>query len=334
MITRICKACNAEKEQEDYYYRRDRDTYDCVCKKCRIAGKTVVKSETHKICKHCKIEKPFSEYQKAGGGKWLQPYCKPCDAVRKQKYKIENEDKVKAKSKSFYIQNKDKIIAQTRERYFANPEAKKKYAKQYNETNKEVKKIRDKKYRDKFGEIQDYKQKLRREANPEYFRRKAKEIRDKRTPEDKQKAAQYYKEYRERNKEKYKEYREKNREKLREKKRLYCRKKNAEDIGFKIVKNLRTRIRFALKRDGAIKSDTTANLLGCSIEYFVDHFKSLFTDGMTWDRFMKGEIQIDHIKPCAEFDLTKEEEQRICFHYKNMQPLWELDNLKKGAKYG
>ena len=59
---------------------------------------------------------------------------------------------------------------------------------------------------------------------------------------------------------------------------------------------------------------------------------SPLTDGMTWDRFMKGEIQIDHIKPCAEFDLTKEEEQRICFHYKNLQPLWELDNLKKGTK--
>jgi hypothetical protein len=41
---------------------------------------------------------------------------------------------------------------------------------------------------------------------------------------------------------------------------------------------------------------------------------------------------IDHIKPCAEFDLTKEEEQE-CFHYSNTQPLWAEDNLSKGDKW-
>jgi nucleoside-diphosphate-sugar epimerase len=32
-------------------------------------------------------------------------------------------------------------------------------------------------------------------------------------------------------------------------------------------------------------------------------------------------------------DLTKKENQMIAFNYKNLQPLWALDNLKKGAKY-
>ena len=45
------------------------------------------------------------------------------------------------------------------------------------------------------------------------------------------------------------------------------------------------------------------------------------------------EIHIDHIKPCAKFDLTKKEEQEKCFHYTNLQPLWAIDNMMKSNKY-
>jgi len=57
---------------------------------------------------------------------------------------------------------------------------------------------------------------------------------------------------------------------------------------------------------------------------------------MTWDNHGTGhngkgmkEWHIDHIKPCASFDLSKPSQQRKCFHYSNMQPLWAKDNLKK-----
>ena len=43
--------------------------------------------------------------------------------------------------------------------------------------------------------------------------------------------------------------------------------------------------------------------------------------------------KIDHIIPCAAFDLTKPENQKKCFHYSNTQPLWAKDNLRKGDKY-
>jgi len=42
--------------------------------------------------------------------------------------------------------------------------------------------------------------------------------------------------------------------------------------------------------------------------------------------------QIDHIIPCAKFDLTDVKEQQKCFHYLNLRPLWGKDNQNKAAK--
>jgi hypothetical protein len=46
-----------------------------------------------------------------------------------------------------------------------------------------------------------------------------------------------------------------------------------------------------------------------------------------------GEWVVDHIRPCASFNLINIDEQKECFNYKNLQPLWALDNLQKGSKY-
>jgi hypothetical protein len=61
------------------------------------------------------------------------------------------------------------------------------------------------------------------------------------------------------------------------------------------------------------------------------HLEHQFKDGMTWDNH--GEWHIDHIKPCVQFDLTDPEQQKECFHYTNMQPLWAFENQSKGASY-
>jgi hypothetical protein len=109
------------------------------------------------------------------------------------------------------------------------------------------------------------------------------------------------------------------------------KKKNNEQ--YQIKKKISTRIRDALKRKDVNKTCSSLQLLGCTIEQFTTYFKSLFTPDMTWEAFMNGEIHIDHLKPCALYDLTQESEQQKCFHYKNLQPLWAKDNLSKGAKY-
>jgi hypothetical protein len=80
------------------------------------------------------------------------------------------------------------------------------------------------------------------------------------------------------------------------------------------------------------KSASTLELLGCSLDQLRVHLESQFCHGMTWENH--GPVwHIDHIRPCASFDLLDPVQQRACFHYTNLQPLLALENWKKGATY-
>ena len=99
----------------------------------------------------------------------------------------------------------------------------------------------------------------------------------------------------------------------------------------RLANSLRGRVRLALKSQGEKKNAKTTKLIGCEISFLAKHLEKKFQPGMSWDNY--GKWHIDHIKPISKFDLTNPEEQRICFHYKNLQPLWAKDNLKKSNKY-
>jgi hypothetical protein len=104
---------------------------------------------------------------------------------------------------------------------------------------------------------------------------------------------------------------------------------------FVILCRLRARVRGALKNNAlgkTNKSASTKKLLGCTVSELKEIFTGMFTRGMTWKKFLAGEIHIDHILPCVSFDLRKKSEQARCFHYKNLQPLWARDNWKKRDK--
>lgn len=86
-----------------------------------------------------------------------------------------------------------------------------------------------------------------------------------------------------------------------------------------------------LESQRAIKSAKLCKLLGTTIAGLRAHLESLFKPGMSWAN--KGQWHIDHVKPCALFDLRDPLQQMECFNYKNLQPLWAQDNLTKGKKY-
>jgi hypothetical protein len=86
-----------------------------------------------------------------------------------------------------------------------------------------------------------------------------------------------------------------------------------------------------IKTKNADKYNKFYTYLGCSKQDFILYFQAKFKEGMTWENH--GEWHIDHIKPCASFNLLDEEEQKKCFHYTNLQPLWASENLSKGSKY-
>lgn len=98
---------------------------------------------------------------------------------------------------------------------------------------------------------------------------------------------------------------------------------------FYITKILRGRLRGALRNRG-VKSACTLELTGCTAKHCKSHIEAQFLTGMTWNN--RGLWHVDHIKPCASFDLADPAQQRACFHYSNLRPLWALDNLKKGRK--
>lgn len=114
--------------------------------------------------------------------------------------------------------------------------------------------------------------------------------------------------------------------------RDYHYKRKDSDPQYVIRRRLRGRLRVALTRIGRNKNVSLSAILGCDSVFLKEYFESKFTEGMSWERFLAGEIHIDHKIPCKNFDLTKDDEVNKCFHYSNIQPLWKVDNLKKGAK--
>jgi len=184
-----------------------------------------------------------------------------------------------------------------------------------------------------------------------------KEYQKNRTPKQKTNKALYYKDYQQRNKKPIQEYNHtrwiNNKELLTEQHENYLQlhpeytkqywkeyyQKNKQKILIqkkeylqqpipKLIHYQRTRINILLGRIS--KAAHTLDMIGCSGVELKSYLESKFKEGMTWDNY--GEWHVDHIRPCASFDLSDAEQQKKCFHYTNLQPLWKEDNLRKGNK--
>ena len=141
----------------------------------------------------------------------------------------------------------------------------------------------------------------------------------------KKKAAIYYQNNKEKLSAYSREYNQTHKEEKRKYKRKYTNNKRKNSIPFKLTCSIRVRMWRVLKRNS--KAAHTLELLGCSPIKFKEHLELQFKPNMSWDNY--GKWHIDHIIPCCTFDLSKNEEQKKCFHYTNLQPLWAIDNLRK-----
>jgi hypothetical protein len=146
------------------------------------------------------------------------------------------------------------------------------------------------------------------------------------TEKIKKKNSKWYFDNKEKTLKRHKEWRSINKNKIREKKK----EKRKTNPSYRLILNLRRRTLLALK--GQSKSANTMILLGVTnLEFLWDHLESTFKPGMT--RENHGKVwHVDHILPCANFDLSKHEEQLKCFHYSNLQALFVHENLSKGSK--
>lgn len=106
------------------------------------------------------------------------------------------------------------------------------------------------------------------------------------------------------------------------------------DPGYKLKCNLRTALAKAITRRIGAKRGGHVRLLGCSVDFLVKYIEGLWTEGMSWDNYGNtvGTWNIDHIKPLASFDLLCEEQLQECCHYTNLQPMWAVENSRKGDR--
>jgi hypothetical protein len=112
--------------------------------------------------------------------------------------------------------------------------------------------------------------------------------------------------------------------KYRAQRNVQVKKRRRADIQLRFRNSLSETIRKALRRSNIRKTESTFALTGCSVVELRQHLERQFLPGMAL-----GKWEVDHKVPVASFDLSDPEQQRKCFHYTNLQPLWAEHNLAK-----
>lgn len=135
----------------------------------------------------------------------------------------------------------------------------------------------------------------------------------------------------ERVRERMRAYSQKHHARLTESRRRYIRKR-LKDPTVRLARSLRTRLGHAIVQAQGSKSARTLELIGIPPTLLRLWLASRWKPGMHWGNYGPRGWHVDHIRPCATFDLTDPEQQRECFGWRNLQPLWALENLRKGKR--
>lgn len=309
---KVCSCCRQELPISEFYKKKNQsDGLNCYCKECSKSKDKRRTKEVQEERKNSKLAvkveeaKKFAVYMERG-----MKVCNKCKEEKpfedfcKDKYSKDGRCATCRDCRKKYVWNpteeqKEIVRANARKRYKEN-DCVRNYAKSYAK-----KRYNSPKY--KVYVQSERCKKIKREHNKRW-----RELH----------WAEYVEKNRERINQRAKEYRD------RKTYLVHTKERRKNDPHFAVMCRLRLRVYSVIKTE--YKCAKTEELLGCSREFFIEYIQSLFKDGMTWQNSGgKDGWQLDHIIPCSYFDLSKEEDQRICFHYLNYQPLWKKDNLKK-----
>ena len=306
--TKTCTKCREEKPRSEFHMvkcRRDGLSYTCrdctkeyqAAYRKRSKAKPAVIPE-FKACPLCGATKPASAFYtdryKATG---LRSRCIACELDLSMASRPKFKDKVSAYNKKYRQRPDIKLRAAEYQR--SRPEE-------------------AKKYRNRYIEKPGVKEKLFA-YRKEYSQR----------PEVRARVALALREYRKTAK--YKEWRKKNIERIREQARESSSRRRATVRG--LLNNRISRAINAKLRDGKQRK-RAFDVVGYSADDLRLHLERQFMRGMTWAKFLSGDIHIDHIVPVSSFTITSmdDPELRACWALSNLRPMWAKKNIEKGAR--
>ena len=107
-----------------------------------------------------------------------------------------------------------------------------------------------------------------------------------------------------------KKYQLKNHENILAQKRISSNNKYKSDISFCLICKTRSKIRQVLK--DKVKSSSTIDILGIDLDTYRKWLEFQLTREMNWQN-----VEIDHVKPICIFDVSKDEELKKAFSWKN-----------------
>jgi len=144
---------------------------------------------------------------------------------------------------------------------------------------------------------------------------------------NKNKISEYNYEYKKKNKISIslynKEYNLTNRDIIQKRHTAYLKNRRITNPNYKMSTVLRNRLKKLVKGE-----KHTMEVLGCDILLFRKWFEFQFSEKMNFDNH--GTIwHVDHVIPCAKFNLLNDVEVNRCFNWTNLQPLECKKNLSK-----
>lgn len=285
-----------------------------------------------KVCSRCDESKPataeFFYKRNTGSLDGFTGQCKVCINNKNRKWYQDNRERGNELVRLWRASNHERTLKNEKAWREANPEKRRTAERKYKANHPERIAAGNKARREADLEAAHERERAHYARHKERYCARAREARG-------EKRLEYERKYREANRESMNEYQRRyrleNLGKAREAAREQARRRR-QDVGYRVSICMSAGMRKSLKngKDG-YKWET---LVGYSRKELLSHLESQFIKGMTWDNYGRHGWHIDHIVPISwfHFESYTDPEFKMCWALKNLQPLWEFDNLSKSNR--